>query len=402
MNIRKLYSLKNATVLALGLIAVLAGITYYILSDHINVRGVSAALLNISGKQRYLSQEAALLSLELVTGSDPATREDLRRHLLDNADLMEQNHNALLYGDETLNLSGDLSPTIRKMYFAEPYNVNQLVRTYVEEIRALAGEPDANLTMDNPHLVYILAERENLLAILDVVVTQHQSEGEDKMNHLQDLQSQILVVYLIVLAFEGMVIFRPVSRLIQAEKEKLELLNDHLNRLSATDGLTNIPNRRYFDQHLDEEWRRAARNSSPLSVLMLDIDYFKRYNDAYGHLKGDDCLKRVAATLQKSLQRAGDLVARYGGEEFVVILPHADSESALKTGEMLRQSIASLAIPHEYSDASSYISLSVGIATSVPSEPHSAADLLQAADDALYTAKQAGRNQTVLSSKCHV
>jgi len=402
MNIRKFYSLKNATILALGLIAILAGITYYVLAGHTNVRGVSAALINISGKQRFLSQETALLSLELVTTTDLATREKLRERLLENADTMEKYHEGLLYGDETLSLHGDLSPTIRKMYFAKPYDIDQRVRRYIDEARALAHEPDDQLSIDNDHLVYILAEREVLLKYLDSVVTQHQLEGEQKLQHLQTLQTQILIIYLIVLAFEGIVIFRPVSRLIKSEKEKLELLNDHLNRLSSLDGLTGIPNRRYFDQQLDEEWRRGSRNSSPLSIIMLDIDYFKIYNDTYGHLKGDNCLKRVAETLSCSLQRAGDLVARYGGEEFVVILPNTDSDSALKVAENLRAKVADLAIEHENSIVAPRVTVSLGIATQIPAPEFSAAELLQAADNALYSAKQAGRDRAQLSSDYQV
>jgi len=130
---------------------------------------------------------------------------------------------------------------------------------------------------------------------------------------------------------------------------------------------------------------------------MVDIDYFKFYNDTYGHLKGDDCLKHVAQALSNSLQRAGDIVARYGGEEFVIILPNTTPDSALQIGEMLRTKITSLAIKHEKSQTAPYVTISLGVATHIPTPQSNFAELLQAADMALYAAKQGGRNQVQLA-----
>lgn len=175
---------------------------------------------------------------------------------------------------------------------------------------------------------------------------------------------------------------------------ELKIKKDMLENLSMQDGLTNIPNRRYFDQQLQEEWQRNLRHSRPISLLMLDIDYFKRYNDHYGHGAGDDCLRRVARKLKDSLSRPMDLVARYGGEEFVVLLPETHEDGALHVANNLRVAIEALAIPHQYSCTASVVTLSIGTATHSQAHPKKNREkLLQAADSALYRAKKKGRNR---------
>mgnify|MGYP000562459402 CR=1 FL=1 len=174
----------------------------------------------------------------------------------------------------------------------------------------------------------------------------------------------------------------------------LKIKTDMLERLSMQDGLTHIPNRRYFEETLTKEWARAQRNSLPLSLVMLDIDNFKAYNDNYGHGAGDECLQRVARALKKSLARSMDLVARYGGEEFVALLPETDAQGAIHVAEGLRTAVAGLGITHEYSEIASVVSVSIGVAThSRETERESSLELQQAADRALYLAKEKGRNQ---------
>ncbi|MGR3319770.1 MAG: GGDEF domain-containing response regulator [Candidatus Anammoxibacter sp.] len=174
---------------------------------------------------------------------------------------------------------------------------------------------------------------------------------------------------------------------------ELEKANKKLERLSFLDGLTGISNRRHFDMFLDEEWRRCERDVKYLSLVMTDIDFFKKYNDTYGHQQGDDCLKQVAATLDAVAKRPGDLTARYGGEEFVLVLSDTDSNNALILAEKYRDAVVSLKIPHGNSDTSEYVTLSLGIATVIPSAGLSHQDLIEAADKALYKAKSAGRNR---------
>lgn len=169
--------------------------------------------------------------------------------------------------------------------------------------------------------------------------------------------------------------------------------NEKLKKMSYFDELTGIANRRYFDQVLDQEISRAERNKSPLSLVIIDIDYYKEYNDTYGHLKGDDCLKTVVGTLKKDLKRAGDFLARYGGDEFVVILPNTDDIGSGVLAEKLRTSIEGLHIEHINSLCSDYVTLSIGVVTTFMGDHYLADDLIAASDKALYFSKDRGRNQ---------
>jgi len=192
-------------------------------------------------------------------------------------------------------------------------------------------------------------------------------------------------------------IFKPVNPAIVKVRVKnhleLKKYRDILEQQSLLDGLTGIANRRHFDEIFDKEWRRALRGNDTLSLVFLDIDFFKKYNDYYGHLAGDDCLRQVGNALKKSLQRAGDLVARYGGEEFVIILPSTSQMEALKVAEKVRRHIEGLKIAHLRSDVSEYVTVSVGVATINPGIHINPVLLIEQADIALYQAKTRGRNR---------
>ena len=172
-------------------------------------------------------------------------------------------------------------------------------------------------------------------------------------------------------------------------------MEDQLLRLSNEDGLTQIANRRCFDQQLQKEWFRALRDQLPLSICLIDIDYFKRYNDTYGHLEGDSCLRQVAANLQDQLRRPGDMAARFGGEEFIVLLPNTNSQGAHQVAERIRLQIENLNIPHRDSLISDRVTISIGVATMIPAKDDASESLLTMADKALYQAKEKGRNQVV-------
>jgi len=173
---------------------------------------------------------------------------------------------------------------------------------------------------------------------------------------------------------------------------ELKLQRDQLRHLSIMDGLTDIPNRRRFDFFLEHEWWRAARAKSPLSLILLDIDHFKKFNDSYGHLAGDDCLRMVGKTMEASLDRSTDFVARYGGEEFVCVLSDTALEGAVKLAEKIRENIEMLSISNAQANAQLNVTASLGVVTVIPSQDLPPCVLVEAADKRLYEAKQSGRN----------
>lgn len=174
---------------------------------------------------------------------------------------------------------------------------------------------------------------------------------------------------------------------------RLEQLNRELQGLADRDGLTGVASRRRGDRYLEEAWTRLRREKRPLSVIMLDVDHFKAFNDNYGHQAGDDCLVAVAETVRTQLLRPADLVARYGGEEFMLILPNTDRDGAAYVGEKIRRAVEALAIPHTHSSVGAVVTVSAGTATVVPQAEGGAERLLREADIALYQAKRMGRNQ---------
>ena len=188
-----------------------------------------------------------------------------------------------------------------------------------------------------------------------------------------------------------------VSTAVLREKQLREQ-SATLKNLSYTDGLTGIPNRRRFNEFIELEYARASRCVSPLSLFMIDIDFFKAYNDTYGHQKGDQCLTQVANTLAGALQRPTDLLARYGGEEFVALLPDTDAVGALGLAQAMRAQIEKLAIAHSSSGVAAVVTVSIGVVTKIPERIGDVTRLIHSADLALYEAKRAGRNRISVDS----
>jgi diguanylate cyclase (GGDEF)-like protein/PAS domain S-box-containing protein len=172
----------------------------------------------------------------------------------------------------------------------------------------------------------------------------------------------------------------------------MHLANAELERLATEDGLTKLSNRRRFDEYLDVEWRRQARACGHISLIMTDVDFFKYYNDTYGHQAGDACLRSVADAIRKRVGRPGDLIARYGGEEFAIVMPETDISGALQVAENIRQELAKQEIPHSKSSASPHVTISCGVAMMSPAAENNPQDLIERADQGLYLAKQQGRN----------
>jgi diguanylate cyclase (GGDEF)-like protein len=250
------------------------------------------------------------------------------------------------------------------------------------------------------------AENISLRDYLDAKITQ--GEQLSQANHR--LQSEIIDRQRTETAL------RLLLERLSSEKNDLEIILDtttsHSDTIEALlydkalslarevtiDGLTQIANRRAFDQRLEQEWQRLAREHLPLSLLLCDVDFFKRYNDRYGHPAGDDCLRIVAKAIESCIRRPADLAARYGGEEFAVILPNTFKEGATFIAEEICHTVASLNIPHEFSFVKDLVSVSVGISTTLPDRNIHPRSLIESADKGLYLAKNQGRDRAVYSS----
>ncbi|MFP5274033.1 diguanylate cyclase [Coleofasciculus sp.] len=241
----------------------------------------------------------------------------------------------------------------------------------------LCVEKALNLDMNTSVGVPILF-RDRVLAIL-VFFKQARSEPEPGLIELIQL------------------IAAQLGTLMQRIKVETALFeaNQKLKQLVTIDGLTGIANRRKFDQYIHREWKRLFREQLPLSLILGDIDFFKLYNDTYGHQAGDDCLRKVATKIRLIVKRPADLVARYGGEELAVILPNTDAQGAIHVAETIRQSVENLKIIHASSDISHYVTLSLGVSSLIPNPLVNIETLINQTDKALYRAKAGGRNQTV-------
>lgn len=217
---------------------------------------------------------------------------------------------------------------------------------------------------------------------IPIVFITSKNEEEDETKGLE-----LGAIDYIIKPFSMPIIKARVKNLMQMKKQQ-----DILENLSLIDGLTGIPNRRYFDHMLHHEWQRAIRAETSLALIMIDIDFFKNYNDYYGHVSGDECLKSVAQTLTSSVNRSMDVISRYGGEEFAAILPDTSLEGALNIGENMRQRVSDLKITHKLSLAADYITISVGIANIIPKTENGQRVLIEGADKALFEAKKHSRN----------
>lgn len=190
-----------------------------------------------------------------------------------------------------------------------------------------------------------------------------------------------------------------IEEVAEQRNHALQEANRQLAHLSQTDGLTQISNRRFFDECFIQEWKRTKREKQPLSLVLFDLDFFKQYNDQYGHLQGDECLRSIAELIGSVINRPGDLFARFGGEEFILLLPNTPEAGALKIAEQCRELVESLSIPHHKSTVSDVVTISVGLCSLIPDGSLMEHDMLDLTDQALYCAKDRGRNQVVSASQ---
>jgi diguanylate cyclase (GGDEF)-like protein len=280
-------------------------------------------------------------------------------------------------------------------------NVNILAKT-------LKGEYDIDYVTDGESALKYAESSPPDLILLDILMSGMDGYEVSKRLNTNERTKNIPIIFITSKNGEedeskglelGAVdyITKPFSKPIVRARVKNHLIlkkqRDFLENLSNLDGLTGIPNRRSFDKVFDTEWRRAVRSHTPISLIMMDIDFFKKYNDSYGHAAGDDCLKQVAQALAKSIKRPQDFIARYGGEEFVALLPESDSKGALTVANIIQDNIESLGIQHCPSTVNGRVTISQGAATIVPTLETTSSLVLEAADKALYEAKEKGRNR---------
>ena len=344
----------------------------------------SALMINRSGKQRMLTKEIALKGLQIVSNPVSASQEAVKKELLSAVEELQKNHNELTLSS---------IPEIQDVYFGTSTSLDYQVRQYINSAISFShiSEPVGEKQKEYVDSI-LISNSEKLLKSLDEVTYRFQRESEQKIAEQQRIVRISLLLVLLILLLQGVYIFRPMIHTIEKEKEELLSLNKELDRQASTDGLTGVANRRYLNEFVEREWARSIRENTMISVIMVDLDFFKAYNDNYGHLAGDECLKQVARQMKSNIKRPADLVARYGGEEFAIILPNTDVEGAEVIAEACRKSVEDLAIVHGASAVSSFVTVSLGVAGSREAQCRAATDLFAEADSALYKAKQLGRN----------
>ena len=329
-----------------------------------------------------------LKGLQIVSNPVSASQEAVKKELLSAVEELQKNHNELILSS---------IPEIQDVYFGTSTSLDYQVRQYINSAISFShiSEPVGEKQKEYVDSI-LIPNSEKLLKSLDEVTYRFQRESEQKIAEQQRIVRISLLLVLLILLLQGVYIFRPMIRMIEKEKEELLSLNKELDRQASTDGLTGVANRRYLNEFVEREWARSIRENTMISVIMVDLDFFKAYNDNYGHLAGDECLKQVARQMKSNIKRPADLVARYGGEEFAIILPNTDVEGAEVIAEACRKSVEDLAIVHGASAVSSFVTVSLGVAGSREAQCRAATDLFARADSALYKAKQLGRNRVAV------
>jgi diguanylate cyclase (GGDEF)-like protein len=259
-----------------------------------------------------------------------------------------------------------------------------------------SGMAEARSALDGVWRIISFEHTRNYPILVTVAVGEDEALRDWRTTSL--FQTALVLTLCAVVAAAGTYVIRSMRLRVEAEaglrraRDALATANERLAHLAQYDGLTGLPNRRYFDKRLARAFRQAQRERRCLAVVMVDVDEFKKYNDLYGHVEGDHCLRRVAQALQSALKRPEDMVARYGGEEMVLLLPETGADGAALVAEAARSAVADLRIPYAATSIG-HVSISLGVASRIPGQGESPSDLLKAADTALYQAKTHGRNQ---------
>ena len=378
--------LTTRYLLALTLVALLIIVGQVLVQSSLARQKTDSRTVNIAGRQRMLSQKIGKHALALHDGTSAtsAHREALTAAL----ELWRRSHFALKNGDAELGLANENSVHVREL-FAE----------LEVDFLAMAEAADAIIAHANPRAAQaevdtILAHEAQFLTRMDEIVFVYDGEASGRVTRLRGVEIGLTVAALLILLLEALFIFRPAVRRIRSSMAALIASRRKYERLAQHDGLTGIANRRHFDDYLAKECKRAAREDFPVSVIMIDVDHFKQFNETMGHQQGDACLMAVASALDQQLRRPADLVARYGGDEFVAVLPNTDLEGARKVAIAMRTTVKELGIEHAHPQIARCLTISIGVVSRSPKRPgFSPEDLLFAADDALFKAKRVSRDR---------
>ncbi len=322
----------------------------------------------------------------LLVDDQPIIAEAIKRMLVTEPDMRFHYCQA---SDRALQLAHEIQPTVILQDLVMPDTDGmQLLAAYRNDA-ALSEVPVVILsTKEDPHdksAAFAAGASDYLVKIPDRIELIARIRAHSRSYLSQKQRDELLQEIKIV------------HEQLKAVYAQLHQSHQELEKLSCMDGLTGISNRRHFDTYFSQEWLRALREKISTSLILVDIDYFKLYNDHYGHQAGDLCLQAIAQALADTLQRPGDLAARYGGEEFVVLLPYTDAKGAENIAKQLLDTVKKLAVAHAQSPIDAHVTISLGVATLTPDSSVAPSDLVQIADTALYQAKEQGRNRYVLA-----
>ncbi len=375
---------------ALGLIALLVLIGNFVAISYLERQERDARTINLAGRQRMLYLSISREALLLSRGQELSQRRQAAHELGQALKEWERVHLALGKGDPAQGLEALAGPLLR-LQWEKLHQAHQAIVASARQLLAC----DAQACQDEEERLaqFILREGERYLPLMDRLVFLYDEESHQRVRTLRRVETALDGLTLLGLVLVGLLIFRPMVRRIEQNLERLTATAAMFKDLSFIDGLTNLANRRALDLHLEQEWRRQARAGGRLSLVLLDVDQFKEYNDALGHLQGDDALRAVSTVLRDAARRPGDLAARFGGEELALVLTGAEPESVRELAEQICLQVAALGLAHPGSVVAPVLTVSLGVASLVPDRDIDPQRLINAADRALYQAKARGRNQ---------
>ncbi len=378
--------------IALLAVAVLVVVGQILVQVALTRQETDARTINVAGRQRMLSQKIAKCALAVMNPLDPHSPAEHARILAADLALWRQSQLGLLHGDEELGLRGEPSAEVEKLFGELQPNFDAISAAAGGLVVELESEP-VDRGQAERYAAVVLEHEDDFLRKMDEIVFTYDREAHARVVDLRRIEIALTLAALLVLALEALFIFKPAIKRLRKTVSALVAAKHEYEELAQHDGLTGIANRRAFDRFFVQECRRAERDRRFVSVILIDVDHFKEFNECFGHQRGDEILQQVAATLRDQAKRPGDLVARYGGDEFVAVLPSTRIDGAVSVAESMRDAVRFLNVEHAYPGIEKHLSVSIGVASGVPSAGRLGPDaILSAADDALFRVKRRSRN----------